>query len=189
MNYKLIMTEGTTELHFLNILLERGLLCFRKEELLFERIYASRQIDGLLEQKIQSLNVDSDVTIIRVGDKLTDELKKPKNIKNKIENVIDVKTTPEFEILFLIHENLYNDYEKKKSKLKEKPSQYYRRKHSDYRKDKEYIERYFSEMSDCEIIAFIDAYARYKPISTQKTIKSLIRQELLVDRGIKVEAL
>lgn len=189
MNYKLVMTEGTSELYFLNILLERGLLRFRKEELFFERIFPSRQIDGLLEQKIQSLSNDSDVTIIRVGDKLSDQLKKSKNIKNKIKDVIDIQTVPEFEMLFLIHENLYRDYEKKKNRTKEKPSQYYKKKHPDYHKDKQYIENYFEEISDDEIISIIDGYSRCKPVSVKRTIKSLLKQELLIKRGIKEEVL
>ena len=46
MNYILIMTEGNTELAFLNVLLEKGILKFSTEELLMEKIYHSRQING-----------------------------------------------------------------------------------------------------------------------------------------------
>ena len=39
------MTEGTTELAFLDVLLEKNILKFDKEELLMEEMYHSRQID------------------------------------------------------------------------------------------------------------------------------------------------
>ncbi len=187
MNYKLIMTEGTTELYFLNILFERGLLRFGKDELFFQRFYPSRQIDGSLVQKIQSLNRNDDVTVIRVGDKLNDLFQKPKNVKNKIKEVINVETAPEFEILFVINENLYREYEKKKNKTKEKPSQFFKKRHPEYHKNKDFIERYLESMSDKEIIDMIDGYSRLKPVSVKNTIKCLLRQELLKDRGLKGE--
>lgn len=183
------MTEGTSELYFLNVLLERDLLRFTKEDLLFERIYPSRQIDGRLVQMIQSLSVGDDVTIIRVGDKLTDFLQRPKSIKSKIKEVIKVETAPEFEILFLINENLYREYEKKKNKAKEKPSQFFKKRHPEYHKDKEFIEGYFEKMTEDEIIEMLDGYSRYKPTSVEKTLKCLLSQELLKKRGLKEETL
>ena len=36
MNYKLIMTEGTDELALIDVLIEKDLLIFKKEELLME---------------------------------------------------------------------------------------------------------------------------------------------------------
>lgn len=47
MNYKLIMTEGTVELSFLEVLLEKDLLMFNKDELLAEKIFHQRQINGI----------------------------------------------------------------------------------------------------------------------------------------------
>ena len=48
MNYILIMTEGSDELAFVNVLLNKGILKFKKEELLMEDIYHARQITGEL---------------------------------------------------------------------------------------------------------------------------------------------
>ena len=86
MNYILIMTEGLTELAFVNVLLEKKLLKFSKEELLMERIYHSRQISGEILNFIQILPNNDTVDIYRVGDKLQDKLKIPSSIlkeKNK----------------------------------------------------------------------------------------------------------
>ncbi len=86
MNYILIMTEGSTELAFVNVLLEKKLLKFSKEELFMERIYHSRQISGEILNFIQILPNNDTVDIYRVGDKLQDKLKIPSSIlkeKNK----------------------------------------------------------------------------------------------------------
>lgn len=53
MNYILIMTEGSDELAFVNVLLNKGILKFKKEELLMEDIYHARQITGELVGYIQ----------------------------------------------------------------------------------------------------------------------------------------
>ena len=50
------MTEGTTELAFLDVLLEKNILKFGREELLMEKMYHSRQIDGEIIGFIQLLN-------------------------------------------------------------------------------------------------------------------------------------
>ena len=78
MNYKLIMTEGTVELSFLEVLLEKDLLMFNKDELLAEKIFHQRQINGEVMGFIQMLPMSDSVTIYRVGDKLSDALKIPK---------------------------------------------------------------------------------------------------------------
>ena len=93
MNYILIMTEGTDEKAFLDVLLEKGMLKYKKEELLFDNIYHKRQIDNELKAFIQQLSITDQVTIYRVGDKLSDELKIPKDISlytpKKIKEIID----------------------------------------------------------------------------------------------------
>lgn len=113
------MTEGTVELSFLEVLLEKDLLTFNKDELLAEKIFHQRQINGEIMGFIQMLPMSDSVTIYRVGDKLSDALKIPKQIlSSKIKRIIDVSTTPEFEILFIIRENLFDKYIKCKTKIK-----------------------------------------------------------------------
>lgn len=43
-------------------------------------------------------------------------------------------------------------------------------------------------MSDEEIVDMIDGYSRLKPVSVKNTIKCLLRQELLKERGLKEES-
>lgn len=177
MNYILVMTEGTTELAFLDVLLEKNILKFGREELLMEKMYHSRQIDGEIIGFIQLLNYQDKVFIYRVGDGLKDKLTIPSAIlPEKIAGIIDVSTTPEFEILFILNENLYDDYIKVKSSVK--ASSFYKMKNKKYKKQYSFVFEYFIKMRDEEIIDLIDLYFRKhgKIIKKgQKTLKELIK--------------
>ena len=59
------MAEGSTEAAFLEVLLAKGLLRFKREELLMEKIFHSRQIDGEIMGFIQLLPNGDDVSIYR----------------------------------------------------------------------------------------------------------------------------
>lgn len=153
MNYNLIMTEGTDEKAFLDVLLDKGMLKFNKEELLFETIFHKRKLDTELVAYIQQVSNDTKIIIYRVGDKLSDKLSIPKEIKlymqDKITKIKDIIISPEFEILFIINEGLYKDYEKVKSKYK--PSEFYKRINKDYNKQASFVKDYFNKMSKEEI--------------------------------------
>ncbi len=176
MNYILIMTEGNNELAFVNVLLEKGILKFKKEELLMEDVYHARQITGELMGYIQLLPSGDTVSIYRIGDKLSDKLIVPTNIlSEKIKDKYDISTTPEFEVLFLLNENLYDDYLKVKS-LK-KPSEFYKEHNKNYKKQSSFVKKYFESMTNDEIIKLIELYVMkhgkaHKP--NQLTLKEII---------------
>ncbi len=179
MIYALIMTEGTDEREFLKVLLEKGLLKFKQEELLYETIYHKRQFDNELIAAIQQLGKDDQVDIYRVGDKLSDKLVIPndftKYAPNRIRSIHDVIISPEFEMLMIINEGKYKDYLKVKSK--KKPSKYYESLHKDYHKQTKYIREYFAKMSNGQIKDLADEYSQ-KRIRTlkegQMSINSII---------------
>ena len=170
------MTEGKTELAFLEVLLEKNILKFNKEELLMEEIFHSRQIEGEIKGYIQLLNYQDKVFIYRVGDGLKDKLIIPSTIlSEKIDGVIDISTTPEFEILFILNENLFEEYLKVKSTMK--ASSFYKLHNKHYKKQYNFVYEYFSKMSNQEIINLIDLYVRKhgKTIKKgQQTLKALI---------------
>ncbi len=176
MNYILIMTEGNNELAFVNVLLEKGILKFKKEELLMEDIYHSRQITGELIGYIQLLPSGDTVSIYRIGDKLSDKLIIPTNIMSeKIKDKYDISTTPEFEVLFLLNENLYDEYLKVKS-IK-KPSEFYKEHNKNYKKQSSFVKKYFESMTNDELIKLIELYVMkhgkaHKP--NQLTLKEII---------------
>lgn len=113
MNYKLIMNEGKTEKAFLEVLLEKEILKFKREDLLGDKIYWARQIssDNDIVNMLQLLRGNDNVTIYRVGDQMNDVLKIPKNIlPDKIKEIIKISILPEFEILFILHEGLHRQF-------------------------------------------------------------------------------
>lgn len=177
MNYILIMTEGSDELAFVNVLLDRDILKFKREELLMEDIYHARQITGELIGYIQLLPSGDTVSIYRIGDKLSDKLKTPKEIlPEKILDKYDISTTPEFEVLFILNENLYDEYLKVKS-IK-KPSQFYKEHNKKYKKQASFVKEYFEALTNEEIINLIDLYVKKhgkSHKSDQLTLKEIIK--------------
>lgn len=171
------MTEGTCEQEFLNILLERNLLKFTKDDLLMDKIYHARQIEGQILGFIQALNPKSGVIIYRVGDKMKERLKIPSQLmKEKIISEIKICTLPEFEILLILNEGLYEEYLKSKSNFK--PSEFYKKKNKSFNKTRKYVNDYFSPMSNEEIIDLINLYVLKRSHSHKKdelTLKELLK--------------
>lgn len=177
MNYILLMTEGTCEQEFLNVLLERNLLKFSKDDLLMDKIYHARQIEGEILGFIQALNPSNGVIIYRVGDKMKDKLRIPPQLmKEKIKDEIKICTLPEFEILLILNDDYYEEYLKSKSNFK--PSEFYKRKNKSFNKSRIFINDYFSSMSNEEIIELINLYVLKRSHSHKKdelTLKELLK--------------
>lgn len=173
MNLILLMAEGSTEAAFLEVLLGKGLLRFSKEDLLMEKVFHARRLDGEIIGYIQLLRRGDDVSIYRVGDKLSDSLTIPKAIlPEKIRSKTDVSTTPEFEVLFLINEGLYEAYLKEKSRMK--PSSFYKARNRSYNKQASYVRDYFEQMSGEEIIHLVKRYVHLHAKSHPKGKKTLL---------------
>ena len=171
MNYILIMTEGSTELALINDLIDRQLLKFSRKDLLYEEAYHKRQLDSELITKINMLSPNDKVDIFRVGDQLTDKLatKKVGFNSKRINRVLKVSTLPEFEILFILNEKKYKDFEK----TKKKPSEFYKSINKAYNKQKLFVENYFSKMSDKEICDLLKNYDEVKKKTHSKEQMSL----------------
>ncbi len=142
-----------------------------------EQIYHNRQIDSDIKGYIQQLNYNEKVIIYRVGDVLNDKLIIPKTIlPEKIEKVIDISTTPEFEILFILNEDLYDDFLKVKSNMK--ASLFYKKNNKKYNKQYDFVYNYFSRMSNSEIKNLINLYVKKHGKILNKgqlTLKELIK--------------
>ena len=86
------------------------MLKFSKEELFYDDIFHLRQLKGDIIIKLRSLGHEDTVDIYRVGDKLSDVLRIPNEIKKlpirRINKIEDVLISPEFEILMIIHEKV-----------------------------------------------------------------------------------
>ena len=150
------MTEGSCENALIDVLLERKLLIFEESQLLYEEIYNERQITKKIEEKINQLSIDEKIDIYRIGDKFTDKLTIPENVKRKINDVINVCTKPELEILHIINSGHYNDFIKQKSV--KKPSEYYKELDKHYNKTYEYQYSYFNNFTNKEILNLLQNY-------------------------------
>ena len=116
----LIMCEGPNELEIIRMLLEHDKLIFTEDDLLNLVPYHARQIRNNASVK-NALNLYyGDVEVLRIGDKLNEELKIPKEYKGKIKNIRKYCTKPELEMLLIISENRNLDFEKVKAKISPK---------------------------------------------------------------------
>lgn len=116
----LIMCEGPNELEIIKILLRYDCLKFTEDDLLGLVPYHARQIknSGIVQT---ALNIyPGEVIVLRVGDKLNENLQIPKEYQDKIVSVQKYCTKPELEMLLIISEGLTKDFEKVKSKEKAK---------------------------------------------------------------------
>jgi transcription antitermination factor NusG len=167
------MTEGSDELAFINVLIDKNLLKFNKEMLLDDRAFHSRQIVSPIKEYIQQLKPNDTVSIYRVGDKMSDKLFIPKDLnRNKIKDIFNVKTLPEFEILFLLNENLFESYCKVKSIYK--PSTFFKIKNPKYNKQSIFVTEYFSNLDSDQIINLLRKYEKIKKHDKHLSLIDLI---------------
>lgn len=159
----LVAAEGNNETVFYNILLSRGLFNFSANDLIMRQIIHCRQLENnkSLVAVLKQYNGPT-IDVYRFGDKLSDEFKiKDELIKEKIGEIKDYNILPEFEILFILKENLYNEFLKVKGK--QKPSTF-ARIHISYH-DKRYdgstvwIENYLNSLTDKDIYEMFELYS------------------------------
>lgn len=82
--------------------------------------YHARQIGNNAAVKTALNLYHGDVEVLRIGDKLNDELKIPREYKGKITDIKKYCTKPELEMLLIISENIDLEFEKVKSKTSPK---------------------------------------------------------------------
>lgn len=116
----LILLEGNTEKAFIELFMDKGMFKIDADDMLDLRPHQKRQIDPALHALIRQLPPEEKVRIIKIGDKLSDRIKIHRDIRDKIDSEEKYCTKPEFEILVIIAEGLYDEYQKVKSKMKPK---------------------------------------------------------------------
>lgn len=172
----LLMTEGTCEKALLDLLLERNLLLYSRSDLLYNEIYHLRQINESTYEKISQLGTNEKITIIRIGDKLTDKLDIKCEYKDRIISCEKVCTKPEFEILHIIHEKKYKEYLKAKSK--KKPCEFLKTIIKEYEKTYLFNYQYFNNMSDDDIRQLLRKYSKLRGkihLPKSKSLLDIIR--------------
>ena len=159
----LIMCEGPNELKIINILLRYGKLKFTTDDLLGLVPYHARQIknSGIVQTNLNLY--PGEVKILRIGDKLNEELRIPAEHKQKITCVKKYCTKPELEILLIISEGLTREFEKVKSKEKAKSFAKANIKcgHRSYKNDTAFYEEYYGNNPEL-LVKSIREYRRIR---------------------------
>ena len=158
-----ILSEGPEEKEIIDLLLDNDKLLFTRDDLLGCVPYVGRQLNNPVVSK-EILHYGKEVTIYRVGDTQRDKIKIIKNLKDYVseERIRKYCTKPELEILFIIAENMMNDF----SKQKDKPC-VFAKKHISYNGEKyckstEFIKKYFSGKRIDLLVESIKEYKRIK---------------------------
>lgn len=111
-----VICEGNTEKHLLTILLEADLLKFRKDQLLKDTLLGSRYRGGTsFRDEFLTMTFDNPITLIQIQDTNRKLLITPP-YSDKIDKHFIIQTKPEIEILLVHHLNLFDEYNKVKSK-------------------------------------------------------------------------
>ena len=115
----LLACEGQSEVYLLNSLIKRGYLSFDSPLLLDEPIKLRQLVE--IAPIINSLPIDEDIIVYRIGDTLKDTLSLSKfSMRSKHIKSYKVCTKTEVEILVIINEGFYSEYIKKSKKVKPK---------------------------------------------------------------------
>ena len=115
----LVLCEGSNERAVMDVLLDNDLVCIRRDELIDRRVFCARQLDRTIIKNVLQIYT-GDFSILRIGDKQGDKLKIPADYKGRIIDVQKFCTLPELEILLIIAEGKWGDYQKYKSKTSPK---------------------------------------------------------------------
>ncbi len=116
----LLMCEGPNEKEIIDILLEHDRLIFTADDLLGLVPYHARQIKSSGQVKAALNLYTGQVKVLRIGDTQSEKLTIPTEYKHKIIEEAKYCTKPELEILLIISEGLYDEYDKVKTKIKPK---------------------------------------------------------------------
>lgn len=173
----LVLTEGTCEKAFLEVMIEKGIFYFDISDLLYESIYASQALQQQHYEMINQLDINEKVTIIRVKDKFNDKFYIDNDYKQRISKIINIRISPEFEILHILYLGIYDEYLKVKSK--QKPCEFLPECLKDYRKTYEFNYSFFNKLGSKEIVSLIDKYDKKRNKVLKKkeyTLKYLVKE-------------
>lgn len=173
----LIMCEGPNELEIIRMLLEYDRLIFTEDDLLNLVPYHARQIGNNAAVKTALNLYHGEVQVLRIGDKLGDDLRIPREYKGRITDVRKYCTKPELEMLLIISENKDADFEKVKSKVSpktfSKENIVYKRKR--YNNSTMFYRDYYGERIDL----LVNTIKRYKQLKGKHQKDELYLADLL----------
>nr|DAY89902.1 MAG TPA: hypothetical protein [Caudoviricetes sp.] len=155
--YIACMCEGGAEDAIINILLDNGMLCFSREQLVDEQLIRRCKARDF-EKRYLRREYDRKITIIRVLDSKGERFNLKAAYQHQVDRVIDIVTAPEIEMLVILAEEKYDDFRSKRYQHK-KPSDYCKQilKMKNIKKP-EFIRGYFSDIE--KLLGAIKEYDR-----------------------------
>lgn len=169
------MCEGTNEETLVNLLLDNDKFIFTRDDLIGLRPYNIRQLKHpLIKSELKHFN--EPILIYRIGDKQTDKLVIPKELKKQIfnENIYKYCTKPELEIILIIHENMIKEYNKSNRSPKSFAKDKIRLNGRKYDQSNGFLKRYYSNADD-----LVNDIMEYKRIKKDHKKEELYLADLL----------
>ena len=108
--------EGKAEQAVMDILLNKDLLIFSREDLLDHKLITYRGAQKFQDRYLK-MNYKNKISVIRILDSRTENFKLSKAYKDKVDVIINVLTTPEIEILIIYSEGKYQEFHRSGKKL------------------------------------------------------------------------
>lgn len=161
----LIMCEGPNEKEVIDILLENDKLKFTADDLLGLVPYHARQIKSSGQVKVNLNLYDGEVKVLRIGDNQNEKLVIPSEYRDKIVSVEKYCTKPELEMLLILSEEKFDEYDKQKSTVKPKTfaKQNIKCGRKKYDNSTKFYRDYYGEDPD-SLVAAIKEYKREKAL-------------------------
>lgn len=121
-NHKIaLLYEGSAEKAIIENLLDNNQLIFNRDDLLEGKIFKRCGLLSFCKSHLGH-EMSNTIYIIRIIDSKGEKYNIPPVYEHKIEEVLTIITSPEIEILHIISEGKYDDYQNNHKKLK--PSKY-----------------------------------------------------------------
>ncbi len=160
----LILCEGAAEKVAIDLLLDNNKLKITRDDLLGLTPYQARQLTNPTVNN-ELKNYNNEVIIYRVGDCQNDNFKIPLNLRHIVSKtrIFKYATKPEFEVLLLINEKIYDKYNNKidPNELAKSNIRINKKK---YDKSKAFVIKYYGN----NVKSLVDNIIEYKRIKKHK---------------------
>ena len=132
--------EGGAETAIIDMLVDNNLLVFTREQMLNEEVIRCRSAK-VFEQRYLRKEFKSKITVLRVLDSHSEGFRLSLAYEHKVDNIINVVTSPEIEMLLILAEDKYEEYMKKSSSICKQVL-----KMKDKIKSREFVREYFADI-------------------------------------------
>jgi hypothetical protein len=170
-----LIAEGGSEHAILDVLIKHDLLVFRRDQILKEKVLRNRSGKSFQNEHLRQGFGSQQLIVYRVLDSKGENFKLSPAYRPKVKAVIDLRTRPEIEMLFVIHFGDYAKFCRVKSNVK--PSEFAKMHYaSQVRQIKSYEDVFaFWDARPHDLVRAIRQYAKYTDDKESETLAGIIR--------------